>query len=306
MRSSYWYKVLYIPFIICVLVALDGCSVFSGYPTNFESDSAILAANRPFLGADVRTKGDDPSDAARGGLSQRQYRNTVVYRRLEVIDIHYYEFESKLTGTYNALGVGADLTTLILNGLGATTGAAETKAALAAASAGVIGAKSVINTDIFYQKTIPALIIQMRADRQAVLVNIEKGLSESASKYPLDQALMDVSLYYIAGTLPSAISRVTAQAGVALAASNNELSALRNSSFESSESATKRIVAWLYPNGDEMRPPINANRARLTQWMRNDRIDPDLGKIPFYVFLHAKSSALESDRQRALTDLNIP
>jgi hypothetical protein len=193
-------------------IMLAGCSALSGYPTNYQNTDAVLAADAPYLSADVRTNATVPNDSARGGLSQQQYRDTVVYRRIEVIDINYYDFESKMVGSYDALALGTDLTALILNGFGATTGGAATKAALAAASGGVIGANAAVNTDVFYKKTLPALVSQMRASRQTDLVTIERGLTNPVSKYPLDQALADVNSYYIAGTLPSAVAQVTSKA----------------------------------------------------------------------------------------------
>jgi hypothetical protein len=214
-----------------ISVLLAGCAAFSGYPTNYQDDTEVLTADQPFLGADVRTIGNSQSDQARGGLTQQQYRDTVVYRRMEVIDVYYYRFESRLTGTYNGLDVGADLTALILNGLGATTGNAATKAALAAASAGVIGAKGTVNTDLFYQKTLPALVSEMRAGRQTALAIIKAGLAQPVAQYSIDQALDDINGYYIAGTLPSAVAQVTAQAGAAMDKANAALSITRDAAF---------------------------------------------------------------------------
>ena len=217
--------------LLISLSILSGCSAFNGYPTNFQDTAAVITADEPYLSSEVRTIEDNPSDAARTGLTQQQYRDTVVYRQIEVIDINYFNFESRLNSAYNSVDVGADLTALILNGLGATTGAAATKAALAAASAGVIGARNVISTDIFYQKTLPALIAQMRANRQTALVTIKKGLQLPITKYSLDEALLEVSNYYVAGTLPSAIVQVTAQAGATLQQANADLTVLRDNAF---------------------------------------------------------------------------
>jgi hypothetical protein len=287
------------------LTLLAGCSTLAGYPSNFQDNDAVLGADKPFLAADVRANGDAPLDSQRGGLTQRQYRDTVVYRRIEVIDIHYYDFESKLTGSYNGLDAGADLTGLILSGFGATTGNAATKAALAAASAGVIGAKATVNTDIFYQKTLPALVSEMRAGRQAALATIKTGLTLPVTQYSIDQALDDINSYYIAGTLPSAVAQVTAQAGVVLAKANDAIAALRTTNYVST-TTTKRIIAWLFPNGDATKPPIPANLARLTQWMSNDTVDPALNGAPYILLLNANFAQAEADRSRAIAALGIP
>jgi hypothetical protein len=210
---------------------VGGCAAFTGYPSNYQNTAAVISADEPYLNAGVRTIGDNPDDTARNGFTRQQYRDAVVFRRLEVIDLNYYDFESKLTGQYNALDVGADLVVLILNGLGATTGAAATKAALAAASAGVVGAKNVVNTDLFYQKTLPALVAQMRASRLTVLATIVKGLQTPVSSYTLNEALLDVSNYYVAGTLPGAIAQVTTQAGAQAAKASADVAFTRDSVF---------------------------------------------------------------------------
>jgi hypothetical protein len=291
---------------LAAAVTLSGCSTFSGYPTSYQVSADVLDLDKPYLSADVRGIGDAQSDTARGGLTQQQYRDTVVYRRIEVIDIYYYQFESQLTGSYNGLDIGADLTALILNGLGATTGSAATKAALAAASAGVIGAKATVNTDIFYQKTLPALISQMRAGRQAALVNIKTGLAQPVTKYSIDQALDDINSYYVAGTLPSAIAQVTAQAGAALATANDALAALRTTSYTTPTMTAKQIIAWLFPNGDGTKPPIPANLAKLTNWMANDKTDSALNNVPYNLLLYSNYPLAESDRARAIKDIPIP
>ena len=289
-----------------LLAPMCGCSTFSGYPKNYQNEAQVLQADQPFLTADVRGKGDAPSDTVRGGLTQQQYRDTVIYRRLEVIDSYYYDFEAKLTGTYNGLDVGADLAVLALNGLGAVTGGAGSKAALAAASAGVVGAKSVVNTDIFYQKTLPTLIAQMRATRAQVLVKIETGISSPAAKYSIDQALNDVNAYYIAGTLPGAIAQVTAQAGAATQDAMARIDTLRKTNYLPLTSSAQRIVQWLFPGGDQTQAPDRKKLASLQAWMAGYAADPRLASIPYILLLNANDASLEADRAQAITDLGVP
>jgi hypothetical protein len=286
------------------LAMLNGCAAFSGYPTSYQNEADILAADKPYLTADVRTKGNDPSDAARNGLTQQQYRDTVLYRRIEVIDSYYYDFEAKLTGSYNGFEVGADLSTLVLNGFGAVTGSAGTKAALAAASAGVIGAKSTISTDIFYQKTLPSLVAQMRASRQQMLLKIETGILNPVSKYSIDQALNDINAYYIAGTLPSAISQITSQAGAALKTASSGIDELRTTTYHPLTSTGQKIANWLYPTGDRTQPPDSTKLTKLSGWMQGYKADPLLAQVPYLLLLNDPS--FEADRAQAIQDLGIP
>ena len=54
---------------------LNGCA-FTGYPKSYQSQSDVLTADKDYLTADVRTKGDDPQDSVRGNL-KRELRRRV-------------------------------------------------------------------------------------------------------------------------------------------------------------------------------------------------------------------------------------
>ena len=60
----------------------------------------------------------------------------------------------------------------------------------------MIGAKGLIDKDIFYSKTMPVLLLQMETQRKMWLVNIRTKLKENIDIYPLSEALMDVEEYY--------------------------------------------------------------------------------------------------------------
>lgn len=261
-----------------LLSLLGGCSTITGYPTSSQNDDKEIAASQSYFDSNVRSNGDAPSDVARGGLTRQQYRDAVVYGRLGVIDIRYDQFEKALTGTNNGLSMAADLTVLALNGLGATTGAAATKSALAAASAGVVGGKATINTDLFYQKTLPALITQMEAGRQKQLAIIKTGLTKCVDQYPLQEALNDVQSYYVAGTLPSAVQQVTSTAGASLASSNKDLADLvRGDSFVQGAAAQSSLLdrvlgltsAQALAAEVAMKPKLAERTSNLQQILKN-------------------------------------
>jgi hypothetical protein len=219
------------PVLISSLLFLYACSTFTGYPKSAVNEDDEITACQPYFASNVRSNEDAPSNDARGGLTRQQYRDAVVYGRLGVVDIRYRQFEKALNGANNGVSTGSDLAVLVLNGLGATTGAAAAKSALAAASGGVVGAKAAINTDLFYKKTLPALVAQMEAGRQKQLGVIKTGLGKSVDEYSLNEALDDVQEYYVAGTLPSAVQQVTSNAGAALATADQNLGLIRSQSF---------------------------------------------------------------------------
>lgn len=158
---------------------------------------------------------DLASCAGAGGaveVARRAKRDDIVLRRLRALNLEFSNFEERLYGDSNVVGTGGDLLLLVLGGLGATMGNAGAKAALAASSAGVVGAQATINKDLFFQRTIPALMAQMEANRATVTTRILDGLGRSDAAYPLIRAELDLDALKRAGSIPSAISGITTQA----------------------------------------------------------------------------------------------
>jgi hypothetical protein len=188
---------------------LIACAPLVGYPKDPEDTEATLAALQPYFNG-VK----EAEYAALLDLNARTLkRNEIVLARMRTYDIAFSDFERRLYGDGNEVTLGGDLVGLVLAGLTATTGNAATKSALGAASAGVIGAKAAIDKDLYYQKTIPALLAQMEADRLSALLPITAGLKLSDADYPLIQAYIDLDAYKNAGSIPAAINAVNKNAG---------------------------------------------------------------------------------------------
>lgn len=192
------------------IALLSSCASIQGYPANPEKPSTSLQRLAPYFDG---TEESAYEALPIGSSARTQKRNEIVFGRMRAYDIEFDEFRRELYGFSNSVSVGTDLTGLLLGGLTATVGGASTKAALGAASAGVLGANSAINKDLYFQKTIPALIAQMEANRAKQRLIIFKGLSVSDSKYPLLAAYEDLDAYRDAGSIPSAISSITQSAG---------------------------------------------------------------------------------------------
>src|ERR1700733_10245248 len=100
---------LRIHLLVAAALTTGACATISGFPKPAQDDDTEIAANQKYFAPDVRSNEDDADIAKRGGLTRQQYRDAVVYGRLNVIDIRYYEFAKSLTGTNNGLSTGADL-----------------------------------------------------------------------------------------------------------------------------------------------------------------------------------------------------
>ena len=192
----------------CCCTLLAACAPLVGYPKDPEDTDATLARLKPYF--------DGTQELIYLGLAEPARtlkRNEIVLARMHSYDIEFSDFERGLYGEGNEVTLGSDLVGLILGGLTATTGNAATKSALGAASTGVLGAKAAIDKDLYYQKTIPALLAQMEADRLKASLPITAGLKLSDADYPLMQAYIDLNAYQSAGSIPAAINAVNKNAG---------------------------------------------------------------------------------------------
>jgi hypothetical protein len=285
---------------------LGGCAALSGYPTDPQNSGSLK--NSGALDA-LRDKYFAPGidDCYRAGnctaqlnLTDKQaIRNDVVLNRMRVYDMEFSLFARDLSGTNNSITIGSDLTALALNGLGATTGNAATKAALAAASGGVIAANGAVDTDLFYQKTIPALISQMQADRLKAETTLLSGLTKSDADYPLERAELDLDTLNDAGSLNSAVANITQQSATQQSQSQQQMNLYQTSAIATSTSAIA-IRTWLKNGGT-----LDMTRYKQLQaWLTNNS-DTSLHTVQVEQLADVTDDSLEAARQRAITEIPI-
>jgi hypothetical protein len=204
---------------------MTGCAPLQGYPKDPEDTDATLVSLQPYFNGTA----DREYSAITDATQRKQKRDDIIRGRVWAYDIEFADFEQQLYGEGNAVSLGSDLVGLILGGLTATVGGKATKAALGAAATGVIGANNAINKDLYYQKTIPALLAQMDADRLQALAPITAGMKQSDADYPLIQAYIDLDAYKTAGSIPAAINAVNKNAGNAKDQAQKEITIQRGS-----------------------------------------------------------------------------
>jgi hypothetical protein len=189
--------------VLLSISMVGACAPIRGFPAD-PTDS--LAATDKDLVASYY--------AARTDQDRVQYRNQIVSGRLSGYDSAYSDFKRRLSGDNNALNIAADLSTLTLAGLATTTGNLATATALAAAATGVLGAKGAINSDLYFQRTLPALLAQMDANRARAKLPVSQGVRLSDDRYPLVSALMDLDALRDAGGVATAIGGLTQDAEI--------------------------------------------------------------------------------------------
>jgi len=193
-----------------LLFCLEGCSTIrhGGAPTpafNEEDDLKSL---------EEKYKESASIDAFYKAGQTAAARNAFIDGRLALYDMQYSIFVRDLSVDKQHLDAGTDLLLLGLAIAGTSTGAIRAKTNLAAAAAAVTGSKITVDKYFYFEKTVPALITTMDAERKQILAEIIRGTNLSIEDYSFRQARQDLDSYNKAGSLIGAITIVQADASV--------------------------------------------------------------------------------------------
>ncbi|MBO9575642.1 MAG: hypothetical protein J7494_07900 [Sphingobium sp.] len=191
--------------LVVISVMLGGCA-------------SIRASQKPVKVADIAaTVCPSPTELEEfkrlSGGAAGKYRDDVIAKCLGAMDARYLEFKEDIRQEATNINLVGD--TLAF---GLTSGAAVVKGNvskyLAAGGAFVAGTHSIINRDIFYQQTLPALISAMDARRDTVRAKLTRAQKDDpdAKGFKLADARASLNDYQMAGDLYAAISDITAEA----------------------------------------------------------------------------------------------
>lgn len=194
--------------MVGLLCSLSACASMTGFP----ADPAGRSDLGGYYGPQSEAKYDN---AGADVVARTTARNEIVRKRMHGYDLEYSDFKRALARDANGIGVGGSLAVLTLSGLAATSGHVGTANALAAASAGIVGGQGVVNKELYYQKTLPALMALMDAARDRVILAILSGLSSNDDSYSLAQANVDLARLKDAGSIEAAIGSITETATAA-------------------------------------------------------------------------------------------
>jgi hypothetical protein len=282
------------------LLALTGCSSLEGYARHPDTIASINSRRTQYF--DSTTLEDQYYADTADAVTRRRLRDRIVYGRMDVIDFDFDNLERELNSAGNGVSLGGDLAVLIANGIGATTGGKQTKAVLNTISGGIVGAQGAINKDLYYQRTLPALLNQMEANRDKVKATILSGLKKPDSSYPLGAAQLDLRQLVRAGSIPASVGEITEKATTDKQASERMVERARAGTYVSTP-ASERLDAWLAPKG-----VVDADRmARFQAWL-NAQPETFLKQLPIATIVSEDMPELEAVRKRAVADpaLAIP
>lgn len=167
--------------------------------------SAAVAESLPPLTA-LETFYAEPDTSRRTA-----YRDRVIGSYLAAADGQYLAFRAKLSREMKGSNAALGLIALGLTG-GASLASEATANALSAGASGVIGARSTISKELWFEKTLPALMTAMSANRTRIRTEIMVRMREDANAYSLSEAFSDIARYQEAASLDGAVETVTSAA----------------------------------------------------------------------------------------------
>lgn len=277
--------------LLLALVTLAACAAVTGYPGQPDSlPTTVTSLDQTTLKALVAEYNNPGTSADR----RMAIRNQIIYSDISQIDQNFNDFKVSINRQQNLLSIGTDFVSLTLAGLGATIGDAGTKAALAAASAGVIGAKASIDKDVLYQKTVTALVTEMEAGRSFVFAKMLTSMNSDVTKYPLEAASKDLQDYYQAGTLINALEGVNESASAKATDASARVTAALSAQYNYSPTLSKKIESFWMPDGHSVNA---ANQARLLLCMTQNKV---AGSIPFLI-----NGGADADRSAVISCLGL-
>lgn len=293
---------------LILLAPLSACASFrnvAGPAPAFDVDTDIAAFNAHYASAtSVADYYKTPET--------RLKRDEFVVGRLTLYNLQYVKFIQGFAINRAQAQSAFDITNLTLGVANSLVGGEADHAALTAATSLLTGSRLAIDKNFFAEQTVPALVTQMNASRQAALVPILRGLKEDEKGYPLSEALVDLQKYYEAGTIQGALMDVQVAAGVKKAAADRQIEQLRTVRFVE-DAASNRIRAWIWPNAasvslrgvplDSAGAPVVANPdnvAALRKWMTGNGWQD----MPVQQFINGET--LADARKEAVDALSIP
>jgi hypothetical protein len=225
-------------------IGLGGCQSLQGYPAPLETPKQAL----DLVKADTQPAAVTAYAALTDPDQRRTRRDQIVRARLYAIDVNYDDFVRTVSGQQKAFAVGADLVSAGLTGAATLAKSAATKTHLTTYASAALGVRATVDKELFYSKTLPAVISQMDASRKVVLAKIAEGLAQPDSNYSLVEALADLQDYYAAGTLNGALNQISKDAGAKSAVAQQKIENVTTIKYATDAVHTSLVKYW-QPHG---------------------------------------------------------
>ena len=225
-----------------LMLVISGCVATSGFPERPEpiNEKLVSLQGKYFLPSkDVLAEYDQMEESGK-----RSYRDKVIHGRLLALDMQYGSFKQAIYEEGVSANLTIDTLGVVIGAAGAAVTGSDGSRVLSALSGGISGTGTAINKNLYYERTLPALLALMDAKRDEIRAEILAGMTLDHIAYPLGRALTDLERYLQAGSIPGAISEVLTTAGETKANAEAQISIVRADAFVNAK-AQERIDSLL-------------------------------------------------------------
>lgn len=192
---------------LSLIATMPGCATLRGSQDTFISAPATTAIDLR-LALEMYYK---PNDADRLGMTRRDYRDYVAGSVQSGVENRYKKFVDQLQSSNRGSALGLNLLVLGLSGATALAGKSAIDE-LATITTVASGARATVDKDLFFERTLPAVIALMDAERAEIKTGIAKNRAQPAERYSLGDALDDLHRLEQAGSIERAFARMTKSA----------------------------------------------------------------------------------------------
>ena len=227
--------------VLATVISATGCAgAFTAEPSRVRSIEDELAAVR--AAAEIQRSSEQLTAEDIVNVDESE-RNRIVYARFYEVDLRYREFERNLLLELRNIDLLASIVDLGVD-IGGTFAQGDASRILSAISGGISGAQTAFNEEVLFDRTVLALVSQMKDDRATVKLEILFRLNQDMTSYPITAALADIERYRVAGTIPSAIFNLGETAAQNAIISEAELEEARTIGFNP-DRRSDRLVGYL-------------------------------------------------------------
>ena len=163
---------------VLTMVVAFGCASLRGAP-DFPA-TTTLEESDPHYAHALKAYHDAKDPDARKSI-----RDAFIETRVGQMDRAYGEYKQTIYSQRVGSAVGVDIATLALSAVGAAVSEAGTKTITSALSGGLIGSKASIDRNVYFGRTLPALLAQMDGMRAQLRAQLLDGMLVGTERYPL-------------------------------------------------------------------------------------------------------------------------
>lgn len=192
-------------------LSLGACASFDGMPVPVTSvTKAVDLANGKEYSPDAalaKARSNDTDE------DKRAYRDAFIAAHIQAIDLSYQNFRVALSRQMKGANFGLELGILGLTAAGAVAASERAANILSSAASGLTGSRAALSKEVYFEKTLPALIASMDARRLDAKASIlEKMRARNVREYTIYEAVIDLAALQQVASLDGAIEEVTAEA----------------------------------------------------------------------------------------------